>query len=699
MLTSAATDPELRELPTRLEASDLIRAFRIMYMSRRIDDREILLKRQNKIFFQVSGAGHEGIQTAAGMALRAGHDWFFPYYRDRALTLALGLTAEDMLLQAVGAESDPSSGGRQMPSHWSSAKLHIVSPSSATGTQLLPAVGCAHANRYLDPASDAVTLTSVGEGATSEGEFWEAINAACLEALPVIFLVQDNGFAISVPVEHQTPGGDISKLVSSHPNLRSFRCDGTDFVGSYGTFAEAVNYCRRERKPAFVHAFCTRPYSHSLSDDEKLYKTAAERAEEARRDPVTTFSDYLLSSGVLSRNALEQLMQEVDLEIQEVTERALKAPQPHKGSALKYLYSEDVDPTSSAFETEAKCAGDPRTMVDTITLTISEEMARNRNIVVFGEDVADCSREEHLKEVKGKGGVFKATQGLQTAYGSRRVFNAPIAEAAIVGRASGMAMRGLKPVVEIQFLDYIWPAMMQIRDELASLRWRSNNAWAAPLVIRVATGGYLNGGAIYHSQSAESVFTHIPGIRVVFPSNALDACGLLRTAIRCEDPVLFLEHKRLYREPYNRTPHPGPDYLVPFGKAKVVKPGANLTIVTFGALVQKSLQAALQIEQQNPRASVEVIDLRTLNPYDWAAIQASVEKTSRVMVVHEDTLSWGFGAEISARIASELFGRLDAPVGRIGALDTWIGYAPSLENEILPQVENIVEEAARILAY
>ncbi len=699
MLTSAATDPELRELPTRLEAPDLIRAFRIIYMSRRIDDREILLKRQNKIFFQVSGAGHEGIQTAAGMALRAGHDWFFPYYRDRALSLALGMTAEDMLLQAVGAESDPSSGGRQMPSHWSSVKLHIVSPSSATGTQLLPAVGCAHANRYLDPASDAVTLTSVGEGATSEGEFWEAINAACLEALPVIFLVQDNGFAISVPVEHQTPGGDISKLVSAHPNLRSFRCDGTDFVASYGTFAEAVNYCRRERKPAFVHAYCTRPYSHSLSDDEKLYKTAAERADEARRDPVTTFSDYLVSSGVISRGALEQLMQEVDLEIQEVTERALKAPQPHKGSALKYLYSESVDPTSSAFETEAKCAGDPRTMVDTITLTISEEMARNPNIVVFGEDVADSSREENLKEVKGKGGVFKATQGLQTAYGSRRVFNAPIAEAAIVGRASGMAMRGLKPVVEIQFLDYIWPAMMQIRDELASLRWRSNDAWAAPMVIRVATGGYLNGGAIYHSQCAESVFTHIPGIRVVFPSNALDACGLLRTAIRCEDPVLFLEHKRLYREPYNRTQHPGPDYLIPFGKAKVVKPGANLTIVTFGALVQKSLQAALQIEQQNPRASVEVIDLRTLNPYDWAAIQTSVEKTSRVMVVHEDTLSWGFGAEISARIASELFGRLDAPVGRIGALDTWIGYAPSLENEILPQVENIVDEAARILAY
>jgi 2-oxoisovalerate dehydrogenase E1 component len=698
-MATTTADPDLRKLPARLEAPGLIRAYRTMYQSRRVDDREILLKRQNKIFFQVSGAGHEAIQTAVGMALRAGHDWFFPYYRDRALTLALGLSVEDMLLQAVGAESDPSSGGRQMPSHWSSAKLHIVSASSATGTQLLPAVGCAEANRYLDPASDAVTLTSLGEGATSEGEFWEAVNAACLESLPVLFLVQDNGFAISVPVEHQTPGGDISRLVANHPNLRVFRCDGTDFMASYATAADAVNYCRGERKPALIHAHCTRPYSHSLSDDEKSYKSKAEREQEARHDPVATFADYLTGTGVLDKSALEQLMAEVDLEIQEVTERALKAAQPAPGSALLHLYSETVDPTSSAFETEPKYSGDPRTMVDTITLTLREEMARNPNILVFGEDVADCSREEHLPELKGKGGVFKATQGLQTAYGSQRVFNTPIAEAAIVGRAAGMAMRGLKPVVEIQFFDYIWPAMMQIRDELASLRWRSNNAWSAPLVIRVATGGYLNGGAIYHSQCGESIFTHIPGIRVVFPSSALDACGLLRTAIRCDDPVLFLEHKRLYREPYNRTQHPGPDYLIPFGKARIVKPGANLTIVTYGALVQKSLQAAVQIEQHDARATVEVIDLRTLNPYDWAAIRASVEKTSRVMIVHEDTLSWGFGAEISARIARELFGNLDAPVGRIGALDTWVGYAPTLENEILPQVENIVEEAQRILNY
>jgi 2-oxoisovalerate dehydrogenase E1 component len=692
-------DLDLGGARRKLGRDDLIRAFRTMYLSRRIDDREILLKRQNKIFFQISGAGHEAIQTAAGMAMRASHDWFFPYYRDRALCLALGVTTEDMLLQAVGAEADKASGGRQMPSHWSSASLHIVSPSSATGTQYLPALGCADAESRLNKTSDAVTLTSSGDGATSEGEFWESMNVACLEKLPLIYLIQDNGWAISVPVEHQTAGGNIARAVSGFPGLKVFEVDGTDFAASYATMCDAVEYCRRERSPVLVHATCTRPYSHSLSDDEKLYKTASERANEAERDPVKLFSEYLVLEGILDVHGIERITQEIDNEIQHVTERALKAAPPPRGSAYKFLYSPTVDPTSSDFETEARFSGDPKTMVDSITHTLHEEMRRNPNMVVFGEDVADCSREEHLKEVKGKGGVFKATQGLQIVHGSDRVFNTPIAEAAIVGRAAGMATRGIKPVVEIQFFDYIWPAMMQIRDELASLRWRSYNGFSAPLVMRVATGGYLNGGAIYHSQCGESTFTHIPGIRVVFPSNALDAVGLLRTAIRCDDPVLFLEHKRLYREPYNRSPHPGPDFMIPFGKAKIAKAGASLTIITFGALVQKSLQAALELERRDPRRTVEVIDLRSLNPYDWNAIAASVKKTSRVMVVHEDTLSWGYGAEISARIASELFPHLDAPVGRVAALDTWVGYHPDLENEILPQTDDVVTEAERILGY
>jgi 2-oxoisovalerate dehydrogenase E1 component len=699
-MASGVTDLALRPPgPSGLGRDQLIHAFRIMYLSRRIDDREILLKRQSKIYFQISGAGHEAIQTAAGMVLKPGHDWFFPYYRDRALCLTLGVTPEDMLLQAVGAESDPASGGRQMPSHWSNPRLHIVSPSSATGTQFLPAIGCADAQRRLEPGTDAITVATTGDGATSEGEFWESLNVACLEKLAILYLVEDNGWAISVPVEKQTAGGNIARLVSGFPNLKIFECDGTDFLASYATMSEAVAHCRREQSPVLVHARCTRPYSHSLSDDERLYKTKAERAAEAARDPVVKFPEWLIAEGLLDAHGLELLTHEVEFEIQEVGQRVLKASPPPPGSALRFLYSDLIDPTSKEFETEPRFSGEPRTMVDAINLTIHEEMRRNDKIVLFGEDVADCSHEESLKEVKGKGGVFKATQGLQTVFGSQRVFNTPIAEAAIVGRGAGMATRGLKPIVEIQFFDYIWPAMMQIRDELASLRWRSYNGYSAPMVIRVTIGGYLNGGAIYHSQCGEVIFTHIPGLRVVFPSNALDACGLLRTAIRSDDPVLFLEHKKLYREAYNRSPHPGPDYTIPFGKAKIAKTGARLTIVTYGALVQKSLQAALQVEQRNPDHTVEVIDLRTLSPYDWDAIRTSVEKTSRVMVVHEDTLSWGYGAEISTRIARELFSSLDAPVGRIGALDTWIGYHPSLEAEILPQVDNIVAEADRILSY
>jgi len=700
MLTSSTTKQVQDEaLLNTLGREDLIRAFRTMYLSRRIDDREILLKRQNKIFFQISGAGHEAIVCAAGFALRPAHDWFYLYYRDRAMCLALGVTTEEMLEGAVGAAADPASGGRQMPSHWGSKRLNIVSTSSPTGTQFLQAVGCADANRRLDPDSDAVTLVTTGDGATSEGEFWESLNIACLEKLAIIYLVEDNGYAISVPVEKQTAGGDVSKLVTGFPGLKIFQCDGTDFLASYATMTEAVAWCRENQTPVMVHATCIRPYSHSLSDDEKLYKTKAERAEEARRDSIVRFPEWLISEGVIDRHGIETLTHEVDLEVQAATDRALKADPPPKGSALRYLYSDRVDPTSAEFAAEPQFTGDPRTMVDSINLTLHEEMRRNPLVVVFGEDVADASRAANLSEVKGKGGVFKATQGLQIVFGPQRCFNSPLAEAGIVGRAIGMATRGMKPVPEIQFFDYIWPAMMQLRDELATMRWRSNNAFSAPVVVRVAIGGYLNGGAIYHSQCGESIFTHIPGLRVVFPSNALDACGLLRTAIRCDDPVLFLEHKRLYREPYNRSPHPGSDFTIPFGRARIVKPGANLTIITYGALVQKSLQAAMQIEQRRPGTSIEILDLRTLAPYDWASIRASVEKTNRVIIAHEDVLSFGFGAEISARLANEMFTSLDAPIGRVAALDTWVGYHPNLEAEILPQVDTIAQEADRILAF
>ena len=561
----------------------LIRAFRLMHLSRRIDDREVLLKRQNKIFFQISCAGHEAAQVAAGMVLRPGYDWVYPYYRDRALALTLGVTAQDMFLQAFGAAADPASGGRQMPSHWSSPKLNIVSGSSPTGTQYVQAVGCAEALRYLEPGTDRIVLVSSGEGATSEGEFWEALNAACLNRLPVLFLIEDNGYAISVPHEKQTPGGNISNLLAGFPDLFRLEVDGTDFSASHRALTQAAQYCREGHGPAMVHAHLVRLYSHSLSDDERHYKSAAEIAVEIARDPVTVFPRWLLDQGLIDRHGLDRLMGEVDREVQEAAMRAVKFDPPKAGTEMLHLYSATVDPTSAEFEAPPQFSGDAKTMVDLLNLTLREEMRRDERMVVFGEDVADCSREENLGEVKGKGGVFKVTAGLQTEFGSDRVFNTPIAEAAIAGRSIGMATAGLKPVAEIQFFDYVWPAMMQIRDEMASLRWRSNGSFKCPLVLRIPIGGYLNGGAIYHSQCGEVLFTHIPGLRVVFPSNALDACGLLRTAIRCDDPVLFLEHKRLYREPYNRSAHPGADYMVPFGKARVVKPGTSLTVITYGA--------------------------------------------------------------------------------------------------------------------
>ncbi|MEO8593754.1 MAG: dehydrogenase E1 component subunit alpha/beta [Candidatus Solibacter sp.] len=691
--------PAQSERYAGLAAEDLLRAFRIMHTSRRLDDREVTLKRQNRIYFQISGAGHEAVQVAAGMALRSASDWFYPYYRDRALCLTLGVTPHEMLQQAVGATADPASGGRQMPSHWGHRAYHIVSSSSPTGTQFLQAVGCAEASRFRDPGSREVTLVCSGEGATSEGEFWEAVNYASLARLPVLFLIEDNGYAISVPIEAQTPGGSISALTASVPGLLRQTVDGTDFLASYRALREAVDYCRDGRGPALVHARCIRPYSHSLSDDERLYRPAAERAAEAERDPVLQFPKFLLDEGVMDRRILANITHEIDEEIEAATRQAMRDEPPPAASALAHLYSDSFDPTSSELAVAPQFDGPPLTMVDLINATLREEMRRNPEILVFGEDVADCTREAARCEVKGKGGVFKVTHGLQSEFGARRVFNTPLAEAAIVGRAIGMATRGLKPVAEIQFFDYIWPAMMQLRNELATLRWRSNGSFSCPVVIRVAIGGYLNGGAIYHSQCGESIFTHIPGLRVVFPSNAAEACGLLRTALRADDPVLFLEHKRLYREPYNRSPHPGVDYTIPLGKANVVKPGQSLTIITYGALVQKALLAATQVERRNPEVSVEILNLRSLAPYDWPAIQASVEKTNRVIVAHEDTLSWGYGAELAARIADQLFTSLDAPVRRVAALDTWVGYHPRLEQAILPQTETLVDEITRLLAY
>ncbi|HCR00074.1 MAG TPA: dehydrogenase [Acidobacteria bacterium] len=707
MVSSDASPASQTERYESLTCDELLRLYRTMLLSRRLDDKEIQLNSQSKSYFQISGAGHEAILVAAGMQLEPGRDWFFPYYRDRALCLTIGVTAHEMLLGAVGAAADPSSGGRQMPAHWSSPALNLVSPSSAVATQCLHAIGCAEASQHnanlpdtehLNRGPDGdVVYVSLGDGATSEGEFWESLNTACTRRLPVVYLVEDNGYAISVPVEIQTPGGDIAQLVSTFPGLDVISVDGTDALASYAAMRRALAHARSGRGPALVKANVVRLYSHSASDNESQYKSSEERDAERARDPLGRFAEFLKSEKLTDDETLSRISRDVDDEIQEAADLALAATPPDRSTVLEYVYSPDIDPTSDAFDVADTPTGDPITMVAAINRTLSDELGHNPRLVVFGEDVADCSRAEALSTVQGKGGVFKATLGLQRTYGRERVFNSPLAEANIVGRAVGMAVRGTKPIVEIQFFDYIWPAMMQIRDELTMLRYRSNNAYSCPVVIRAPIGGYLRGGSLYHSQSGESIFAHCPGLRIAYPADAADAAGLLRTAIRCDDPVLFLEHKHLYRQTYNKAAYPGPSYQIPFGRARVRREGADVVVITWGALVQRTLLAAERASQSD--VNVQVLDLRTLAPYDWTTIAASVTQTNRVVVAHEDQLTCGFGAELAARIADELFDQLDAPVKRVGALDCPVAYHPILEEAILPQTDDVLQAIMTVAEY
>jgi 2-oxoisovalerate dehydrogenase E1 component len=695
-----------------LDEEKLLRFYRTMVTSRHIDDREISLKRQNKIFFQISGAGHEAVGVAVAEHLWPGRDWVFPYYRDRAMMLALGQSSLDHLLQAVGAEADPASGGRQMPAHFGDVRFNVPTSSSPTGTQFLHAVGAAEAGAKVASipglralvekfTDDEIVVVCTGDGATSEGEFFESLNTACNLSLPVLYLVQDNGYAISVPIEVQTAGGSISRLVSGFPGLRILECDGTHLPEIYATAGEAVAHLRARKGPVLLHAHTTRPYSHSMSDDERTYRTPEERLAQDARDPILHARRLIIESGIATEADLDTIDSESLAEVAEAADQALESPQPDPSTAMKHLFSEEVDPTSAAFDTE----DDPRyeddkllTMVDLLNSCMRTEMERDLRIVVFGEDVADASREGVLDRVKGKGGVFKVTHGLQQHFGSERVYNSPLAEANIVGRAVGMALRGLKPVVEIQFFDYIWPAMMQIRNELATMRYRSNGVFSSPVVIRVTYGGYLKGGAIYHSQTGETLFTHCPGLHVCMPATAEDAAGLLRTAIRCDDPVLFLEHKHLYRQVYNKGRDPGPEYMIPFGKAKVLREGSDVTVVTCGALVKRSIDAA-RIASDRHGVEAEVIDLRTVQPFDMERIADSVKKTGKVVVVHEDSRSWGIGSEIAARVADDLFEWLDGPVRRVASMDTWVAYAPNVENVILPQTPDVVDAIIGLAAY
>jgi 2-oxoisovalerate dehydrogenase E1 component len=676
--------------------------FRLALVSRFCDDREIALRQQNRAFFQISGAGHEALLLGLARSLRAGYDWFFPYYRDRALALALGVTPLDMLMQAVGAAADPASGGRQMPCHWGDVSRNIVSQTSCTGSQCLPAVGSAEAARYIgrrpqlpgcEAHGDELTYVSLGEGATSEGEFWESLNTACRLHLPVLYVVADNGYAISVRSTDQAPA-PISEMVLGIRGLHVVKMDGRDYFEVRRKGANAIAHVRAGAGPTLIHALVTRPYSHSLSDDQKKYRGAAELDDEREHDPIKVLEQQLIDAGVLTAAAADALREEAREEVKAAAEAALAAPRPAPASVIQHVVATPA-PTADPGLPVAVDGAEPVTFGEAIRLTLHEQMARDERIRVFGEDVADADPNV-LDEVPGKGGVFGITFGLQRAFGEARCFNTPLAEANIVGRAVGQAMRGLRPCAEIQFFDYVWPAMQQLKSEAATTRWRSNGAFSCPMVVRIPIGGYLQGGAIWHSQCGESIFAHIPGLLIAFPSRARDAAGLLRAAFHGDDPVLFLEHKHLYRQGYNRDPLPPADWLLPFGRGAYVTRGDRITVVTWGATVHRAELAARELGTD---AGVEIVDLRTIAPWDRGIVAESVRKTGRVLIVHEDTLTAGFGAEVAAFVADECFEYLDAPVWRLAATDTPVAYEPSLENAILPQVADIARDLTALLAY
>jgi 2-oxoisovalerate dehydrogenase E1 component len=688
---------------TDFDPAELVHDLELACISRAIDDREIALQKQSRVFFQISGAGHEALLLALAHELRPGYDWFFPYYRDRALVLGLGVTPTEMLLQAVGSADDPASGGRQMPCHWGDREKHIVTQSSPTGSQCIPAVGCAEAGRYIvrrphlpgtSAHGDEVTYVSLGEGATSEGEFWESLNTACTEHLPVLYVVADNGYAISVPASEQSPA-PVPELVRGFAGLMIRSIDGTDYFAVRRAARKIVSHVRAGVGPALLHARVTRPYSHSAADTQSKYRIAQELAWETEHDPIDRFERALVDAGVLSADDAAEIRARAKDVVAAAAREALAAPRPDPKTITDNVY--ELPEIERPAEDPPSEGGDEVALGEAIRRTLHEVMELDERVRVFGEDVADA-REQVLAQVEGKGGVFGTTHGLQRDFGRARCYNTPLAEANIVGRAIGQALRGLRPAPEVQFFDYVWPAMQQIKSEAATIRWRSNGHFTCPMVLRIPIGGYLVGGAIWHSQSGESIFAHVPGLLIAFPSSAADAAGLLRAAFRCEDPVLFLEHKHLLRQAYTKAPYPPPEHVVPFGVGRYVRRGTDLTIVTYGATVERSRLAAEQLAERDG-ASVEVIDLRTLAPWDRDIVAESVRATSRVLIVHEDVLTCGFGAEVAAFVASDLFTDLDAPVQRVAAADCHVAYEPTLEREILPQVDDIVAAAREIIAF
>ena len=658
---------------------DLLDIYKKMALARRLDEKQLIMLKQGKAFFHIGCSGHEASQMAAAQNMIPGKDWSYPYYRDAALCLGLGMTSKEQLLSFLAKADDPNSGGRQMPQHYGHKDLRIVSQSSPTGTQFLQAVGCAMSRKWEN--DHEIVYVSSGEGSTSEGEFHEALNWASREKLPIIFHIQDNEYAISVHVSEQTSGSSVFSMVNGYDNLSRYEVDGTNFFETDLAFREAIERARQGKGPSVIVSNVVRLLSHSSSDDQKKYRKKEDLDKDKNRDPLLVFEKNCIKNKILKESDFEKLRNEIIQIVDQDAEWADKQNHPDPNSATNHIYSNEPNLN----ETPSNYKNEKIVLVDAINHAMHEEMKLNDKMIIYGEDIADP-----------KGGVFTATRGLSDSFGDKRVFNSPLAEASIVGTAVGLATTGWKPCVEIQFGDYIWPAMMQIRNEVASMRYRSNGSWKCPMVIRVPVGGYIH-GAICHSQSIDGYFMHMPGIRIAYPSNAEDAKGLLKAALRMDDPVLFLEHKGLYRQGFAASKEPDENYVLPFGIGKKIMEGDIVTVISWGAMVQKSIEAINMLKIDN--GIIDLIDLRTLNPLDYEMIGESVKKTGKILIVHEDNKMNGPGAEISAHIAENYFDDLDAPIMRVASSDSHIPYNWHLEEKILVQTEDIQKALKELLEY
>ena len=649
-----------------------------MSLSRALDKKMLILLKQGKSFFHMGASGHEAAQLAASLIIKPGKDWSYPYYRDGAYCLGLGMTSREQLLSFLSKADDPNSGGRQMPMHYGHKDLRIVSQSSPTGSQFLQALGSSLAAQY-DESRDIVYVSS-GEGTTSQGDFHEALNWASNAKAPIIFHIQDNEYAISTHKSEQSADSVFTRA-AGYKNLSRFDVDGTNFFETHLAFKQAAERARKGQGPSIIVSNVVRLLPHSSSDDQRKYRTEDDLNQDQKRDPLLILKNQASENNFILQKEFEKMDLLVKEQVDSDVLWAETQSYPDEETALNHIYSTDPPITESV----AKPIRDNIVIVDAINHALKEEMLQNNKMVIFGQDIADP-----------KGGVFTATKGLSDEFGTNRVFNSPLAESSIIGTAIGLAVSGYKPVVEIQFGDYIWTAMNQIRNEVVTMRYRSNNAWNCPLIIRTPVGGYIHGG-LCHSQSIDGYFIHMPGIYLAYPSNASDAKGLLKMACRMNDPVLFMEHKGLYRQGYAATEEPDEDYVIPFGKGRIVSDGDILTVITWGAMVQKTIEAVKSLSLE--KGLVEIIDLRTLNPLDINIIKTSIEKTGKALIVYEDNLTNGPGAEISAIIGEKCFEYLDGPIKRIASKDSPVPFNWFLENKVLPQTEDIALGIKELLEY